>query len=319
MTLFMTSISTEMSAKETKETTKTAQKKTTTKKKSATKVSSSTSSNQPTEAEAKSGYDTVILTEKENAKYQKSVEKEGRKNNDPAYRKNVSAEDTYGVKPASSYSPKKFSEEQTEPENGAEFMEVKERAQREKVSEFHYGVKAGFNASQFTDNDYSGRYGFTAGVFGEYQFCKRFSIAAELLYTEQGARTYEEIDIKGYWTRREITALNYIDVPVLLKYKNFFFKGVDIMVGGQFEYLIDSKINFREPARFGTADINKGYKDYNVSIPMGVSYTFPNKHIVVDARYVMGMTVVTEYIPDAIEQLPEYKNNNIQITVGYSF
>src|SRR5687767_10460700 len=93
-------------------------------------------------------------------------------------------------------------------------------------SQFDYGLRAGgqmvtlHSYDQGWANDYSWRPSYHGGLFFTYQFSKKFSAVADLLYSEKGYR------IEGMYQDYNVH-LNYLSVPVMAQYhlnSNFSFQ-----------------------------------------------------------------------------------------------
>lgn len=92
------------------------------------------------------------------------------------------------------------------------------------------GIKAGANFANISDvNDLSSKTGFQAGIFAGIKFTDKVGIQADVLYSQQGAEfDYGKFD------------LNYVNVPVVLKY--YLVQGLNIQAGPQFGFILDDDI-----------------------------------------------------------------------------
>jgi len=150
----------------------------------------------------------------------------------------------------------------------------------------NFGFKGGANFSTInTSFEERVRTGFHIGSVLELKFNDQFSVQPEILYSAQGA---EIRNIK--------TNIDYLNVPILLKYK--FFKPLSLEVGPQFGFVVQEG---------ETSFITNDPKSLDVSGAIGVSAKFAS--FFVQARYNYGFT-------DAFENL-DSKNSNFQISVGY--
>ena len=84
---------------------------------------------------------------------------------------------------------------------------------------FTFGPKIGVDYTHFWGKDlgHDGQFNYQAGLFMEYRFTDKFSIAPEVVFAAQGGK-WDYFD--EYYKRDEkITDhINYINVPVMLKY-----------------------------------------------------------------------------------------------------
>lgn len=170
------------------------------------------------------------------------------------------------------------------------------------AQKFDIGMKAGFNESRF---DFSGsRFitGFAGGVFGTVHFNK-FSIQPEVLYSQQGNSQTTTIapggPLSGTWDIK--TTLNYLNIPVLLKYN--LTKSFAIEAGAQVGFILAATTRGIPTV---TPDItNYINKDY--SLVMGFSYSLP-MNFSVDARFNPGLNTTG---------FGTVKNQVIQVTINY--
>jgi hypothetical protein len=151
-----------------------------------------------------------------------------------------------------------------------------------------FGIKAGANFSTLTDaTGLNNKTGFHGGIFLGLKFNDKIALQPELLYSQQGA----EFDMGKI-------DLNYINVPVIIKY--YLVQGLNIQVGPQFGFVVDDNIS---NAIFEA-------EDFDVSGVIGAGYDFPFG-IRLDARYNFGFT-------DVVKDTGS-KNGVFSIALGYSF
>ncbi|MDR2885357.1 MAG: PorT family protein [Rikenellaceae bacterium] len=199
-------------------------------------------------------------------------------------------------------------------------------------AQFTYGVKAGpnfanlTNADTFADFMAAGlaeegfdatfdakmRTSFHIGAFGEYKVSDLFSVAAELLYSGQGAKA----EFKGEGFSGEIKQkFGYLNVPVLAKL--YLTDDLSLDVGPQFGFLMSSKSAYEVTAggqtTKGDEDSKEGLNKTDISAALGLTYNFGN--IFVQGRYNLGLN---EFVKDN-EGDDKFKNNVIQLSVGYRF
>ena len=172
--------------------------------------------------------------------------------------------------------------------------------------------------------------GYIIGGEAEYQFAKKFSVAAGLNYTTQGCG-WKDIDYFDGGAKIKIKdqsdILGYIKIPIVANY--YIFKGFAVKAGVQFGFMVSSKFFAHGEADYdlfgdgvkravdlyGTVDMKDQYKKFDFSIPVGVSYQF-KVPIVIDARYQIGLTKLNKYSYDGIK---DSKNSVFTLTVGYKF
>lgn len=158
----------------------------------------------------------------------------------------------------------------------------------------------------------------SVGVEAEYQLASQFSLAAGVNYSLQGSGwkdtdvAYEGQVVKIKDAKVE---LGYVNIPVTANY--YLFKNFAVKAGVQFGFLTNASAKSTAEHKNNKVDTDMDMKDecekVNISIPMGVSYQF-KVPIVLDLRYNLGLTKVNK------ETEPkDFKNNMVELTVGYKF
>ena len=160
---------------------------------------------------------------------------------------------------------------------------------------FTFGPKVGFDITHLWGEGASHgvKLGYQVGLFMEYRFTDRFSVAPEVVFAAQGG-THDK-------TTRYI---NYINVPVMLKF--YVAPAFSIDLGPQVGFNVYSKMTNSG----AILDFKKDTKDIDFRVGLGATYNITND-VFVQARYTMGMTKVYEY--------QKGKNGNAQIAIGYRF
>lgn len=154
--------------------------------------------------------------------------------------------------------------------------------------------------------------GATIGAEAEYQINDRFSVAGGVGYIMQG-KQWDDYKILGgkEWKDCKIE-LGYVNVPIVANF--YVFKGLAVKAGVQFAFMTNAK--YKYTVKDGNTetkynqDVMDNCKTFDFSIPVGVSYEFDN-HIVIDARYNIGVTKVFEGSTN--------HNSVLLATVGYKF
>ncbi|MFP2995697.1 porin family protein [Spongiivirga sp. MCCC 1A20706] len=159
---------------------------------------------------------------------------------------------------------------------------------------FDFGIKAGVNFADIQGADqYDAQAGLLIGVTAELGISDKFSVQPELLYSEQGGKVGDEVDLQ----------LNYIAVPVLAKY--YVAKGFAVEIGPQVSFLVKDEFEFGD----GTT-MDPVAENMDVSAALGFGYK-TNSGIFTQVRYVAGLTTIDEN--------PDVKNAVFQLSVGYQF
>lgn len=164
---------------------------------------------------------------------------------------------------------------------------------------FGWGVKAGANFANLTNapSGYGSMVGFTGGVFADYKFGSVIAVSADLLYSAQG--TNHDKDNK--------TTLSYLNLPILANF--YITEGFAVKAGLQPGFMLGAASTIEGEKTTGT----DGYKTFDLTLPVGLSYEFP-MGLIVDARYGIGMTKVFDG-----EDAGKFKNSVFSLTLGYRF
>ena len=190
------------------------------------------------------------------------------------------------------------------------------------AQKINYGIKAGTNFSNISgdtevDNYRVGLYG---GLFVEVGLTDRISIQPEVLYSSQGAHeTFKTFDASGVSSEEYTLRLEYLNVPVMFKYKVY--NGLNVQVGPQVGFLlnVDQKT---EVGSYGytlydeTENINEYITDVNFGVNFGLGYEF-NNGLFFDGRYNLGAINIAQ--EDNLSKGTELKNHTFQVGVGYKF
>ena len=149
----------------------------------------------------------------------------------------------------------------------------------------------GINVANITDGNGDAKVGLAAGAELGYQLNESFAVTAGAIYSMQGAKS-EGVKLN----------LDYINIPILANY--YITKGLAVKAGIQpaFKVKAEAKVDGK------SYDLD-GFKSFDLSIPVGLSYEISD--FVIDARYNWGMTKVLEGF--------DSKNTVFQFTVGYKF
>ena len=184
--------------------------------------------------------------------------------------------------------------------------------------QFTFGPKIGVDYTHYWGKDahHGGQLNYQAGLFMEYRFTDKFSIAPEVVFAAQGGKyDLEDYNIGIKDIDVNITDnVNYINVPVMLKY--YVTPALSIDFGPQLGINVYSKYTVE------AKDKNDGYKEtidqknhtktIDFGIGLGLTYNV-SKDVFVQGRYTMGLTDVYE------KTWSHGKNGNAQIAIGYRF
>lgn len=190
--------------------------------------------------------------------------------------------------------------------------------------QFTFGPKIGVDYTHYWGKDclHGGQLNYQAGMFFEYRFNNKFSIAPEVVFAAQGGKNDGVVLIEKTWPSDYFDAvytdnMNYINVPVMLKY--YVTPALSIDFGPQLGINIYHKCTVK-----GKGD-HKDYKQTedldakSVDFGLGLGLTYNiSKDVFVQGRYTMGLTDVFN-TPKTAPFPNQEKNGNAQIAIGYRF
>ena len=184
--------------------------------------------------------------------------------------------------------------------------------------QFTFGPKIGVDYTNYwgEDVEHGGQLNYQAGLFMEYRFTNKFSIAPEVVFAAQGGKFTDKVS----WG--EITLVdadvthhvNNINVPVMLKY--YVTPALSIDFGPQVGFNVYSKRTMKAKSDLvsgegkETKDMKSYTKDVDFGLGLGLTYNIA-KDVFVQGRYNMGLTKVFDE--------GNAKHSNAQIAIGYRF
>lgn len=179
-----------------------------------------------------------------------------------------------------------------------------------------FGVKAGLAYANIRGHDVydqNFRMGFSGGVFLTYGFGSSFAVQPEVLFVRKGSKYSNGSGSDAY---RETLTLDYLEVPVLLKFellaaKSFrfhFFAGPSLA----FKLRARVKATFGGATEVETLDSIKN-TDFCLAAGFGLEYLLRRGRLAFDLRYTTGMGSLSKKADDDI------KNAALGFFVGYSF
>ena len=173
----------------------------------------------------------------------------------------------------------------------------------EQVSSF--GVRGGVNVFNWSgddasNNDYTNRAGFHAGIYGNMFVTDRFAIEPGAYYSVKGTQADNVVDSRSI--------LNYVDVPILLRF--YATDGFNIFAGPQGSILVGSKLEgdaFGQTFTFDTDDIN----DLDAGLVFGIGYNLPIG-LNIQGSYDLGLTPVFK------DSDANIYNRGFKVSLGFS-
>jgi len=172
-------------------------------------------------------------------------------------------------------------------------------------AQIQWGAKAGLDfsnsheSSPVSKNVYNNKPGFNAGGLAYIALSNHFGLQPEIMYLSQGSK-------EKVITETITGNVQYVDVPVLFKYKNT--AGFFIEAGPQIDFLLQAK-----SYSYGLYTNEKQYyKSPNLSGVAGIGY-LSRLNIGVDVRYSLGLTRTNQTI--TIDGTSYYPDNKIRDNV----
>ena len=191
---------------------------------------------------------------------------------------------------------------------------------------FTLGPKVGVDYTHFWGKEtlHGGQLNYQAGLFLEYRFNNKFSIAPEIVFAAQGGKNdgFVGFDPEHPYTpygtpygedfvdADYIYNMNYINIPVMFKY--YLTSSLSIDLGPQFGFKVYDKYTdkWEEGGKEMIEKHNMGHRSFDFGLGLGATYNFTERFFV-QARYTLGL------IP--ISKGGGAKNGNAQLSIGYRF
>lgn len=201
---------------------------------------------------------------------------------------------------------------------------------QEPVGTWSLKPMVGVNRSNYEGDDCRWampKWGLTAGLEIGYQANSFMEVSLGAQYSQQGSMIHDEYAISpnssNSWSHDDVKlTANYINVPLLANF--YLVKGLALKTGLKFGFLLKAEedVNFRyEDGSVGKgADLMDGFKKFELSIPIGVSYEY--RGFVVDARYYYPLSKcnTNEFnIWSGVEGKKGIRTSVLQLTLGYKF
>ena len=190
-------------------------------------------------------------------------------------------------------------------------------AQEDVREDLKFGIRAGANYSNVwdeNDNDFeaNGKVGFAGGAFLHVPIGKYLGVQPEVLFSQKGFQGSGVLLGQNYSFKR---TTNYLEVPLLFTIKptSFF----SIVVGPQYSFLLSQEDNLTSGPYTSTQF--REYENDNIrknTLGALVGFDVNINHFVVSPR--AGWDFQTNH-GDGSSSTPRYKNQWLQLTLGYRF
>ena len=199
---------------------------------------------------------------------------------------------------------------------------------------FSFGPKVGVNLSNFyidadgiEEADIVGiKPGLLIGAFAEYDFTPAIGVSVDLLYSREGTESnrFDYPSQKGYYYKHKYS-LQYLNVSVLVNF--YLARGLAVKAGIQPSVLLGAKYRveweYGEQEGIENEDIKDNLLPYDISIPIGLSYTF-DYGLFIDGRYnlslcdIMNQSTKQDLELDGVTY-HKVKNRTFSLSVGWKF
>ncbi len=181
---------------------------------------------------------------------------------------------------------------------------------------FKVGIRAGVNLSNVYDEEgddfvAENKAGFAGGGFLSIPFGKLLGFQPEIMYSQKGFKATGTTIFGDYDYKR---TTSYLDIPLQLQIKPT--KEITILAGPQYSYLLDTKNEFNGTTNTQQEDDINGdnYKKNIFGFVVGADFNLSN--FIISAR---GGWDISQSNADGDSTKPRYKNQLLQLTLGYAF
>lgn len=165
-----------------------------------------------------------------------------------------------------------------------------------KAQDSYLGLKAAWNYSTNTFNDpalsngfeVNHKSGFAGGLYYNVAFTKKFSMQAELMYSQMGSKLTQSLDNVDYKTTLE---LDYITIPILFKYTPS--PKLGVFIGPEFYFTNAVNADIENTGNINQWDQINGT---DVAGTIGAEYWI-TRNIGIYGRYIYGFTNISKQNP----------------------
>ena len=177
---------------------------------------------------------------------------------------------------------------------------------------FRAGLKVGIATTQVEGDTYAGfnKLGFSGGAFVVGKLNEKWSAQFELLFIQKGSKHNGDINQGDY--SYYAMKLNYIEVPLLIKYHQ---KKITYEAGPAYGYLISGK-EYNFAGQYYSAI---PFKSSEISFGVGVNYSFSDSWAA-NVRYSNSLIAIRSFNSGVSKwNTPGQRNNVIQLTLTRIF
>lgn len=176
-----------------------------------------------------------------------------------------------------------------------------------------FGPRIGMNVAKLKGEDYS-KLGLNFGVFANAYVTQKLGFEVAAMFSQEGASGNSIYESSSLNLSSCKTKLNYLNIPVLLKYR--IIGKFNVFAGPQFGVLLNAKQKYDK----NTLNLKNSLKDASVAGVVGVGCTFLNL-LDVNLNYNFGFNnIVDDKTINPMESFASnFKGGTWQITFGLVF
>jgi len=169
-----------------------------------------------------------------------------------------------------------------------------------------FGIRGGanffnFGGSDVSENDYTNRVGFHAGIYATILPEGPVSVEPGVFYSVKGSQNDDGLDSRA--------VLDYVDVPVLVRFR--IGEGFNLFAGPQISFLTNSKFE----GEFGGSTLSfdtDEIKSTDAGLVFGLGYNLP-QGFNVQGSYDYGLTPIFK------DSDSDVFNRGFKVSLGYTF
>ena len=197
------------------------------------------------------------------------------------------------------------------------FIGMNLNAQNDTRNNLKFGIKGGINHSNVWDEegqDFEAdpKDGFSGGAYLSIPVGKYLGVQPELLYSQKGFQAYGRAFGTDY---SYVRTTNYLDIPILIQFKPTEF--ITFLGGPTYSYLMSQRDEWQygtftdaEYQEFDNSNLSKNTLGAVFGADINVN------HFVIAPR--VGWDFQTNN-GDGTSESPRYRNQWLQLTLGYTF
>ena len=166
---------------------------------------------------------------------------------------------------------------------------------------------------------YSYPLGFSAGLFIENKLSEDFSIVSEILYENNRAKITIDTGIEGILD--QAVTMQFINLPILLKYKAPWLYDTYCLLGPSFSYLLKANYGYADKIYIdysGDVEITKNSPDLSTSIVLGFGgeVKISSINFLLELRAQLGITQFCYKDTTEYYHIGKWRNSGLLFLIG---